>query len=42
VIGKVACRDGVTLTGLTLVEADDLADTTSWLARRRDKERGRE
>ena len=40
VTGNVACREGVTLTGLTLVEADDLADAMSWLARRRDKKRG--
>jgi hypothetical protein len=36
--GLVACRDNVTLSGLSVQDADDLADSLSWLARR-DQER---
>ena len=36
--GLVACRDSVTLTGLSAEDADDLADSLSWLERR-DEER---
>ncbi|SDK42863.1 hypothetical protein [Bradyrhizobium ottawaense] len=36
--GLVACQDTVTLTGLSAEDADDLADSLSWLARR-DEER---
>ncbi|WP_334436999.1 hypothetical protein [Bradyrhizobium sp. AZCC 1610] len=36
--GQVACRDNVTLSGLSAEDADDLADGLSWLARR-DQER---
>ena len=32
--GHVACRDNVTLSGLSVEDADDLADSLSWLARR--------
>lgn len=32
--GQVACRDNVTLTGLAMEEADDLADALSWLYRK--------
>jgi hypothetical protein len=39
--GLVVCRDSVTLTGLSVQDADDLADSLSWLARR-DEERRNE
>ena len=36
--GLVACREAVTLTGLSAEDADDVADAMSWIARR-DEER---
>jgi len=37
--GLVVCRDSVTLTGLSAEDADDLADSLSWLERRGEERR---